>query len=145
MLKITSRHIAHSILSWMKLKNAQWFIFGFDNNDKVKYEYSHNHKKKEMGKLKTHHPIYYLKDNWEKWLNVRHTLGRIYLTNISFVHYFQISLHDNDKEMRDECNGQTNKYNIQAITYPHICMHHRLQSSNGNEISPFLGFIWSNW
>ena len=35
-----------------------------------------------MGKLNTHSPIYCMKDNWENWLNLRHTLDRMYLTSI---------------------------------------------------------------
>ena len=35
--------------------------------------------------------------------------------------------------MSDECNGQRKEYNILAITYPIICIYHRLQSSNGNK------------
>ena len=33
---------------------------------------------REMGKLKTHGPIYCMKDNWEKLLNLRPKLDRIY-------------------------------------------------------------------
>ena len=51
----------------------------------------------ELGKLKTHSPIYWIKDNWEKCLNVRHTLGIIYLTSVFYIfaawfikcHYYQ--------------------------------------------------------
>ena len=27
-----------------------------------------------MSKLKPHSPIYYMMDNWENWINFRHTL-----------------------------------------------------------------------
>ena len=32
--------------------------------------------------LKTHSPIYWIRANCENWLNLRHTLGSIYMTNI---------------------------------------------------------------
>ena len=37
---------------------------------------------REMGKLQTHSPIYWMNGNWEIWLSLRHTLNRIYITSI---------------------------------------------------------------
>ena len=34
------------------------------------------------------------KNNWENWLNLRHTLNRLYLTNILYIHCLRVSLHN---------------------------------------------------
>ena len=69
--------------------------FRFNDANKMKSKYSHSHQR-EMGKLKTHRPIYCMKDDWENGLNLKHTLDRIYLTGILIVEYFQKSLHNDD-------------------------------------------------
>ena len=51
--------------------------------------------------LERHSPIYCIKAMWENVLNPKHTLDRIYLTSISQVKCFQISLHSDGKEMRN--------------------------------------------
>ena len=40
-----------------------------------------------------------MKDNCEKWLNIRQTLYRMYLTSILEVQYIQIRLHIDDNEV----------------------------------------------
>ena len=70
----------------------------------------------ELGKLKTHSPIYWMKDNCDNSLNLRHTLGSIYLTSILLVQCLQMSLH-NDDNMRWS-NLQTNEHDLQAIMHP---------------------------
>ena len=73
--KNIKRYTAHTIVSWPNHKQWQKFhrpYFRFDDDNKIKHMYSHNLHKK-MVKLKTHSPIYCMKDNWENWLNRRHT------------------------------------------------------------------------
>ena len=41
----------------------------------------------ESGKLKTHSPIYWMKDNCENSLNLRHTLGSIYHVSMLFDYH----------------------------------------------------------
>ena len=53
-----------------------------DDDDKTKYKHSQNNNKKGMSELKTHNPIYCMKDRWENGLNLRHTLDIIYMTII---------------------------------------------------------------
>ena len=48
-----------------------------------------------MGKL-THNPIYYMKDNWENWPNLRHTLDRMYLASISVLMKHDLYIPDPD-------------------------------------------------
>ena len=36
----------------------------------------------EVGKQKTHSPIYCIMDNWQNMLNITHTLDKIYMTGI---------------------------------------------------------------
>ena len=40
---------------------------------------------REKGKVKTHSPIYCMKDDWKNKLNRRHTLDRIYMTGVLYV------------------------------------------------------------
>ena len=54
---------------------------------------------REMDKLNTHSSIYYMKENGENWLNIRHTLNRMYLTSISEIQYLQVHLHNDDNEI----------------------------------------------
>ena len=42
----------------------------------------HSHRTRELGELEPHSPIYLTKDYWDNWLDLRHTLARIYLTSI---------------------------------------------------------------
>ena len=49
----------------------------------------------EMCKLKTHSPIYGIKDIWQSWLNLTHTRERISLTSIIYM-LPQINLHNDD-------------------------------------------------
>ena len=58
--------------------NISYFRFDYDN--KTKYVYYLNHH--EMGKLKTHSPIYCMMDNWENMFNLTHTLDKFYLRGI---------------------------------------------------------------
>ena len=53
----------------------------------------------DMDKLNTHNPIYCMKDNGEKWLNLRGTLDRIYMESIFNIQYFQICLHNDTNEV----------------------------------------------
>ena len=46
------------------------------------------------------------------------------------------------KIIRD-CNVQTNEYDLQAIMYPTICTHHRLNRNNGNKTPDFPWYIWN--
>ena len=52
-----------------------------------------------MGKLDTHNPIYCMKDDWDNWLNLRHTLNRMYMASIVEVQYVQIHLQNYDNEV----------------------------------------------
>ena len=54
---------------------------------------------REMGKLNTHSPIYCTKYNWENWLNLRHTLDKMYLANILDVQYLQIRPHNDENDV----------------------------------------------
>ena len=45
---------------------------------------------REMGKLNAHNLNYRMKDNWENWPNLRHTLDSMYLVIIFEVQYCQI-------------------------------------------------------
>ena len=40
------------------------------------------------------------------------------------------------------CNVQTNEYDLQAITYPTICTHHKLYNNDGNKI-PFSRNVYA--
>ena len=51
-----------------------------------------------MAKLNMHSPIYFMKDHWEKWLNLRHTF-ETECTKKFGVQYFQIGLHNDDNEV----------------------------------------------
>ena len=76
--------------------NSSYFWFDYDNKTKFIYYLNHH---KEMGKLKTHSPTYYIMDNWENIPYRTHTLDKIYLTGILIVQSLQISLHYDDNEM----------------------------------------------
>ena len=56
--------------------------FRFDDDNKTKYIYILSIITREMGKLKTHSPTYYIMDNWENMPNLTHTLNKIYLTGM---------------------------------------------------------------
>ena len=40
-----------------------------------------------------------MKDSWEYWFNLRHTLNRMYLTNSFQVQYILIRLHNDDNDV----------------------------------------------
>ena len=92
----------------------------------------------ELGKLKTHSPIYWIKDNWENCLNRRHTLGSIYLTNILVVQCLQIGLHNDDNEIdwspKKDTRSQYSRdiYVIDdRIWYNHL-RHHTMEKYDSN-------------
>ena len=66
--------------------------FRFDDDNMIKYMYSHIIR--WMWKVNTQSPIYCMKDNWENWLNLRHTRNKMYLTSVLEVQYLQIRLHN---------------------------------------------------
>ena len=43
------------------------------------------------------------------------------------------------------CNVQTNEYDLQAITYPTICTHHKLHNNDENKIPVFPECICNSW
>ena len=71
--------------------------------------------------------IYCINDDWDKWLNVRHTLDRIFMTGILYIQCYWRSLINDDNVINNE---QTNEY-FQAIMHPFKCIHHRLHSRIG--------------
>ena len=64
--------------------------FRFDDDNKIYKVHILTIITGELGKLKTHSPIYWIKDDWENCLNLRHTLGIIYLTSILVVQCLQM-------------------------------------------------------
>ena len=68
--------------------------FQFNDDDKIKYGYLHNHPKTNTAR----NLICCVKDN-------RHTPSRTYLTNIVYVQYFQSTLHDDDCDDDDDNGG----------------------------------------
>ena len=62
------------------MDNSSYFRFDDDNNTK---QYILSTITRELGKLKTYSPIYWIMDNYEKMLNLTHTLDKIYLADIS--------------------------------------------------------------
>ena len=56
--------------------------FRFDDDNKTKYIYILPIATREMGKLKTHSPTYFVMDNWENVPYLTHTLDKLYLTGI---------------------------------------------------------------
>ena len=67
--------------------------FRFDDDNKIKYTFSRSSQENWVSWRHTA-PYSEYKDNWENCLNLRHTLGIIYLTSILVVQCFQISLHN---------------------------------------------------
>ena len=69
--KYSETYIAyHCFMTWpYTMSNSSYFIFLAIIT-------------REMGKLKTHSPIYCIMDDWENILNLTHTLDKIYLTGI---------------------------------------------------------------
>ena len=41
------------------------------------------------------------------------------------------------------CNVQTNEYDLQAKTYPTICIHHKLHNTNENKFPVFPECIYN--
>ena len=79
-----------------------------------------------------------MKYNWMNGLDLRHTLGRIYLTFISYVRCLQMRLHTDDTEVVWYAK---NTYDLKAIMYPLICTHHRLHSNDGDKIPAFTLYM----
>ena len=71
--------------------------FRFDDDNKIKYTFSRSSQENWVSWRHTA-PYSEYKDNWENCLNLRHTLGIIYLTSILVIQCFQISLHNDDNE-----------------------------------------------
>ena len=80
--KNIERHTAHAIVSWPNPK--QWVIVHTSDLMMIIRQsiYIISIITKEMSKLKTHSPAYCIMDNWEKMLNLTHTLDKLYLTGI---------------------------------------------------------------
>ena len=119
--KNIERHIAYTIVSWPNPK--QWVIVHTSDLMMIIRQsiYIISIITREMGKLKTHSPIYCIIDNSENMLNRTHTLNKLYLTGI-----LKSSM-SSDKvcimSIMRWCNVQTNKYDLRAKTYPTICTH----------------------
>ena len=81
--KNIERHTAHTIVSWPNPKQ-QWVIVHTSDLMMIIRQriYILSIIRREMGKLKTHSPTYYIIDNRENMLNLPHTLDKIYLTGI---------------------------------------------------------------
>ena len=62
------------------MDNTSYFWFDDDNKTK---QYILSIVTRELGKLKTYSPIYWMMDNEENLLNLTHTLDKIYLADIS--------------------------------------------------------------
>ena len=79
--KNIERHIAHTNVSRTNLQ--QWKI-GHTSDLMMTIRQSiciHTIIIRDMSKLNTHISIYFMKDNWEIWHNLRHTLDWMYLKN----------------------------------------------------------------
>ena len=74
--------------------------FRFDDDNKIKYTFSRSSQENWVSWRHTA-PYSEYKDNWENCLNLRHTLGIIYLTSILVVQCFQISLHNDDNSLSE--------------------------------------------
>ena len=74
-------HTAHTIIS---LPNHKQWKMGHASDLMVIMRWSTHILTKviRMGKLNTHSLIYCMKNNWENWFNLGHTLDRMYLTSI---------------------------------------------------------------
>ena len=81
--KNIERHTAHTIVSWPNPK--QWVTVHTSDLMMIIRQsiYILSIITKEMGKLKTHSPTYYILDNWENMFNLTYTLEKLYLTGIS--------------------------------------------------------------
>ena len=112
--------------------------FRFDDNNKKNLHISMVIRR-DLSKLKTHSPRYWMEDNWENWLNLRQPLDSIYLINILEVQCLHICLHNYD----DECNVQTNERAPQAIMYPVISTNHRLHINNEDNGPVFPGYMYN--
>ena len=85
--KNIERHTAHTIVSWPNPK--QWVIVHTSDLMMIIRQsiYIFSVITKEIGKLKTHSPIYCIMDNWENMLYLTHTLDKLYLTGILLLIY----------------------------------------------------------
>ena len=104
-----------------------------------------------MDMLNTHSPLYCLKDNWENWLNVRHTRDRMYLTSTLEVQFFQIGLHNDDNEAIGPLGGKPsvllNTYFLPQSSYEKesSCITFPLISYFGSKLfAKFSSFVLSN-
>ena len=79
--------------------NDSYNRFDDDDDDDTINEYVPTIITSELGKLKTHSPIYWSRYDGDNWLNLTHTLDSIYLTSILEVQYVQISVHNDDNEI----------------------------------------------
>ena len=69
--------------------NDKWIILRLDDDDKMKYMYSHNHHKingNETAEYIEPHILH--KRELKKILNLRHMLDRMYMASITDVQYF---------------------------------------------------------
>ena len=81
--KNIERHTTHNIVSWPNPKQLWVIVHSSDLMMIIRQSiYILSIITREMGKLKTHSPTYYIIDNWENMLNLTHTLDKIYLTGI---------------------------------------------------------------
>ena len=60
------------------MDNSPYFRFDDDNKTK---QYILSTITRELGKMKTYSPIYWIRDNQENMLNLTHTLDKIYLAD----------------------------------------------------------------
>ena len=60
------------------MDNSSYFQFNDDNKTK---QYILSTITRELGKLKTYSPIYWIMDNLENMPNLTHTLNKIYLAD----------------------------------------------------------------
>ena len=108
------RFAYHFILTYPRtMAKDKYFLF--DDDDKVRHKYFSQSHKAELVSWNTK-PYLLLKRWLRKWIYLRHTLDRIYLTSILFVQCFRIY---RMMTMR-YCNMQTHEYDFQALFIFHI-------------------------
>ena len=73
--------------------------------------------KRELGKLISHSAIYCTEDDSENILNFRHTLDRIYVTNILHVQCFRTFLHNDGNEFVKCANKRIRPSAVIICTY----------------------------
>ena len=78
--------------------------------------------------------MYFIQDNWENWLNFRHTPDTIYLTSILKIQrLYKIFI----MMIVRQWNVQTNQHDLPTIMSPNIYTHHTLQLNKGNKVPVF--------